>query len=367
MAGPRRGSPRETSEEYWKKFADKLIEQIEKGTAPWQKSWARGERHTPENVQTGRPYQGGNVVVLMAEAAAKGYGDNRWGTYRQIGEAGGQVREGEKATRIVFYKSLHEDGEEPRPGSRDARGGRGPDRDRPGAEDESGRSRVIAMRFAAFNLEQAEGLEHLKRPGAVPEWEANAAAEAALANGAPIRHVNGDRAYYNLREDRITLPERSQFNNSRDYYLTALHEAGHSTGHADKLNRETLHESARDGFGSPAYAREELRAEIAAMMTGDKIGMGHEPQHGAAYVKGWVGALKDDPAEIRRASADAARISDYLVPERERERNGGPERGDGAGSAGPKTPERPGRESGAAELVPAVAVQGPERDMGRGR
>ena len=157
------------------------------------------------------------------------------------------------------------------------------------------------MRFAAFNLEQTEGLEHLKRPGAVPEWEANAAAEAALGNGAPIRHVNGDRAYYSLRDDRITLPERSQFNNSRDYYLTALHEAGHSTGHADKLNRETLHESARDGFGSPAYAREELRAEIAAMMTGDKIGMGHEPQHGAAYVKGWVGALKDDPAEIRRA------------------------------------------------------------------
>ena len=46
---------------------------------------------------------------------------------------------------------------------------------------------------------------------------------------------------------------------------TALHELGHATGHPGRLNRPTLKEHG--GFGSEDYAREELRAEIAAMMT----------------------------------------------------------------------------------------------------
>ena len=61
------------------------------------------------------------------------------------------------------------------------------------------------------------------------------------------------------------------------YYQTALHEAGHSTGHHDRMNRDTLKEGMAAGFGSPEYAREELRAEISAMMTGEQVGVGHDP------------------------------------------------------------------------------------------
>ena len=35
---------------------------------------------------------------------AKGYSDNRWATYKQIKDMGGQVRKGEKATHVLFYK-----------------------------------------------------------------------------------------------------------------------------------------------------------------------------------------------------------------------------------------------------------------------
>ncbi len=85
------------------------------------------------------------------------------------------------------------------------------------------------------------------------------------------------------------------------------------------MNRATLTQGIGDGFGSPAYAKEELRAEISAMMTGERVGVGHDPSRGAAYVEGWVAALEEDPREIRRAAADAQKISDF-VPARSRER-----------------------------------------------
>lgn len=128
-----------------------------------------------------------------------------------------------------------------------------------------------------------------------------------------VREQQGDRAYYSPKADVVVLPDRGQFPTAGDYYRTALHELGHATGHKDRLDRETLQQGTTEGFGSPAYAREELRAEISSMMTGERIGIGHEPHHGAAYVKSWVAVLKDDPGEIRRAASDAQRMADYLT------------------------------------------------------
>ena len=142
-------------------------------------------------------------------------------------------------------------------------------------------------------------------------------------SGVPVRHVAGDRAFYNLNRDEIVLPERVQFPSANHYYQTALHELGHSTGHPERMNRPTLIEGIGEGFGSPAYAKEELRAEISAMMTGERVGVGHDPSRGAAYVEGWIAALEEDPREIRRAAADSQKISDFVLSrhrEREAER-----------------------------------------------
>ena len=87
---------------------------------------------------------------------------------------------------------------------------------------------------------------------------------------------------YNLNRDEIVLPERVQFPSANHYYQTALHELGHSTGHPERMNRATLTEGMSEGFGSPAYAKEELRAEISAMMTGERVGVGHDPRRGSS-------------------------------------------------------------------------------------
>ena len=116
----------------------------------------------------------------------------------------------------------------------------------------------------------------------------------------------------------MVLPDRSQFESQSAYTHTALHELGHATGHPDRLDRPTL--VNHGGLGSEVYAREELRAEIAAMMTGEQLGVGHEPRHNTAYVSSWIKALENDPREIRAAAVDAQRISDWLMA-RERSRS----------------------------------------------
>ena len=77
-------------------------------------------------------------------------------------------------------------------------------------------------------------------------------------SGVHVAHVRGDRAFYNLQTDKVTLPEREQFATANGYYQTALHELGHATGHPDRMNRDTLKNGAGK-FGSQEYAREELR------------------------------------------------------------------------------------------------------------
>ncbi|EGY29241.1 hypothetical protein Rin_00007920, partial [Candidatus Regiella insecticola 5.15] len=57
-------------------------------------------------------------------------------------------------------------------------------------------------------------------------------------------------------------------------------EAGHSTGHKSRLDRDLT-----GRFGSESYAKKELRAEIASLMIGDELQIGHDPGQHDAYVK----------------------------------------------------------------------------------
>ena len=230
---------------------------------------------------------------------------------------GGQVRKGEKATHVLFYK--FDDERERAPTGAPDKPATSPEVK---AEREHTRPPMVRC-YAVFNVEQADGLK-LERKGddltKEPEWKAHQTAERVIQeSGVHVAHVRGDRAFYNLQSDKVTLPEREQFASANGYYQTALHELGHATGHPARMDRDTLKAGAGK-FGSTEYAREELRAEMSAMMTGERVGVGHDGSRGAAYVEGWLKALDQDPKEIYKAAADAQKISDYLMrPIRERE------------------------------------------------
>ena len=302
------------TDEYHQQFADQIVEQIRQGNAPWQKPWKPGEESLPKNLSSGKEYRGGNSMYLSVAQGAKGYSDNRWGTYKQIQAAGGHVRKGERGTRILSFQDHKQIAVTDKAGKpvHDAEGNKVYRHER--------MDHPMVRQYTVFNADQADGLKLPERPAQQPEWKAHENAEAVIrASGVRINHVAGDRAFYNLQNDRVTLPERGQFPSASHYYQTALHELGHATGHESRLNRPSLQEGVKAGFGSEAYAKEELRAEISSMMTGQRVGVGHDPSRGAAYVESWLKALQDDPREIYRASSEAQKMSDHLVaPMREK-------------------------------------------------
>jgi antirestriction protein ArdC/phage/plasmid primase-like uncharacterized protein len=281
--------------------AEKLIEQLKAGTAPWQRPWEPGDPNggMPINPTTGNRYKGINAIQLMSENRE----DNRWLTYKQASSIGAQVRKGEKGTPVQYWKFSEEQikrGEDGKPVI---------------GEDGKPEKEVVKLErprvFMAtvFNAEQIDGMPPLERKENSLTWDAHERAENILqSSGAKIFHSDSNRAFYRSSTDSIHLPEKAQFDSADKYYATALHELGHWTGHSSRLDRDMA-----NPFGSEAYAKEELRAEISSMILGDELGIGHDTEQHAAYVGSWIKVLQDDPLEIFRAAADAEKIHDFVL------------------------------------------------------
>ncbi|MCF3948274.1 ArdC family protein [Acidiphilium iwatense] len=305
MRGIRTATRLTVANDYAQTVAASIVRQLEQGTAPWVKPWEpSGHRFIPYNAVTGKDYQGGNAVWLMVTAEDKRYGDARWMTYKQAQSVDAQVMRGERGTLIQYIKKFDREPVHDEQGRlvKDAEGKlvyRVVELDRP---------RVFSA--VVFNADQVSGLPKIEARPTMPEWERHQAAERIMDNaGVQITYKPGDRAYYVVSEDRITMPERAQFKMPDGFYATSLHELGHATGHPSRLNRPDLGAP----FGSESYAREELRAEIASLMMADRLGIGHDPSQHAAYVGNWIKALQQEPREIFRAASDAEKIAGYLT------------------------------------------------------
>ena len=294
--------------DYAQEVAAKIITQLEAGTAPWQRPWKAGMRPPPGqgmpyNAVSGNGYRGMNAVNPLLEQQEKGYQDDRWLTYQQALDVGGQVRKGAKGTTVLYYKfNDREKGAAPE-GESTAADGR--------------RSSVSVFYARVFNGDQIEGMPPVKVREPPKEKERHELCEKLIADaGVPIHHDGGDQAYYHPIKDSIHLPLRGAFKTSDGFYATALHELGHSTGHPSRLKRDLT-----GRFGTPEYAREELTAEISSMMMGERLGIGHDPSQHVAYVKSWIGLLKDDPKVILKACSEAEKVCTFLnIPQYEREK-----------------------------------------------
>ena len=288
----------EEKKSFPERVAEKLIEQLKQGTAPWQKPWEPGVAGSfiPHNPTTGKRYRGINAIQLLSE----GREDPRWMTYQQAKGEDAQVRKGEKGTPIQYWKFTEEQTKLDGNGKPFLDGEGNPVKELVRLE----RPKVFSA--TVFNAQQIDGLPPFERKQ--QSWDAIERAEHILqASGADIRHGQENRAFYRPATDSIHMPDRGQFPEAAGYYATALHELGHWTGHTSRLDRDLS-----NPFGSEGYAREELRAEIASMIVGDDLGIGHDPGQHAAYVGSWIKALQDDPLEIFRAASDAEKIHGYL-------------------------------------------------------
>ena len=122
-------------------------------------------------------------------------------------------------------------------------------------------------------------------------------------------HMRGDRAFYDRTADSITMPPVELFSTRAYFAATLAHEAGHWTGHPDRLDR-----TFGKRFGDDAYAFEELCAEMTSALLGADLGLptSHMDDH-AAYIGSWLKVLRKDSRAIMTAAAKAEAAAGYLL------------------------------------------------------
>lgn len=275
---------------------DEIMAQIEAGTPAWRKPWTGGGGgiHMPLRFNA-EEYRGINVLMLWARASAEGYTSARWMTYRQAQELGGQVRKGETSTTVVKYGTIEK-------------------------EDEDGDAQRLpyCRAYRVFNADQIEGLADAFYIRPEPPRDLGTKTDPELEaffarSGARIEISDQPQAFYDIRRDVIHMPPVATFHAAQGYYGTLAHELTHWTGADTRLERFKRFSDRK------AYAFEELVAEIGACMLGVRIGVEPAFDQSAAYVEGWLQAMKDDKRAIFRAASEAQKAVDFITEKAGRE------------------------------------------------
>lgn len=266
----------------------KILEQVDKGVAPWRKPW---HAEPPANLMSKKAYRGINVILL----AMQGYGSQYWLTFQQAKQLGGHVRAGEKSTGIVFWRF-----------------DRYTKHNQETQEDET-RTSVLARFYNVFNVEQCEGLKNV--PVAEPRQPIEAC-ESILAGyfdreGAPKREQLA-KAAYSPEHDVVFMPSKALFRTLEEFYGTYFHEMVHSTGHSSRLNR--FENAEKRAFGSESYSKEELIAEFGNAMLCGTAGIEQATlENSAAYLEHWRKRLQDDPKLLVSAASAAQKACDLIL------------------------------------------------------
>ena len=273
------------------RITEEIIAAIEHGPGDWRAPWHHNGTSIarPSNLGSGKRYRGINTVALWVAAMNGGYADGLWGTYRQWAAAGAQVRKGERATTVVFWKQVES-------GGGDAL-----------EDDEGGRKKMFARAFSVFNVAQVDGFAP---PPVVtlPEADRHAHAEAFIATLGIQTIFGGSEAFYRPSTDTVHMPTFECFRDAAAFYGVWLHEHGHATGAKHRLDRDL---SGR--FGSASYAADECCVEILSGLILADLGIAHHPRPDhAAYISSWLKVLKDDPRAIFTAASKAQQAADWM-------------------------------------------------------
>jgi len=278
------------SRDIYQTITDRFVEQLKKGTVPWQKPW-----FGVQNMVSRKQYRGINALLLGSAEFQSPF----WVSFKQALDLGGHIKKGEKSTPVIYYKLFDKHDEA---GNAIIRG--------------DGRAaRVPFIRWAnVFNLDQTEGIA----PPAITTSQSTgqplekAAEIVANAKLCPIHHT-GFAALYSPKDDVIRMPSPTSFCSPEDYHLTLFHEMTHATGHSTRLDREGITQPAK--FGSERYSKEELIAELGAAFLSNEAGIFTNLQfeNSSAYLGSWIQKFQNDPRMIVSAASQAQRSADFVL------------------------------------------------------
>lgn len=272
-----------------------ILADLKEGVAPWVKPWQNVERagHVliPHNAASGRPYSGGNVFMIWLAM----YKNPAWTvpaflTFKQALDAGGNVRKGEKGTRVYYVGEFT---------PKDAP---------PPADGEEARAVKFLKTATVFNIAQCDGLDMAKVTAALDGDRGfpGVIGEFYDATGAHVVHGTNSPCYVPSR-DMIMLPDLEQFASENDYHATRLHELVHWTGHKSREDRH----AGLQRYGDRAYAAEELVAELGAALLCAELGITGRLQH-AEYIGHWIKLMEDHERAFMAAASKAQAAVNHL-------------------------------------------------------
>ena len=267
----------------YERITERIVTLLEQGTVPWHKPW-KVNTGLPRNLISKKPYRGINVFLLMAMS----YESPHWLTFRQAIQLGGNVKKGEKACPIVFWKRMEtEDKESGEP-----------------------KKAPLLRLYHVFNAAQCEGLKDA--PGEIQMPVTKPAEIVAKMPQPPVVKHGMAKAFYSPREDCVGMPEPERFESEASYFATLFHELIHATGHEKRLKRASIAE--RNGYGSDPYCKEELIAELgSAFLCGYANIIDRTIDNSAAYLEGWLKQFQNDRTLIVYAAAQAQKAADFIL------------------------------------------------------
>ncbi len=274
-------------------LVDRMIELLEQGVVGWRKPWNK-QLGRPRNLLTRKCYQGCNAVYLNTASFPYPF----WVTEKQAIKLNGNVRKCETPWSVFsFFQSYT----------------KAPSGERV-VEPES---MIRAVTHKVYNVAQCEGLEKVVEkliPNLAKIMEPIKSAEKVLQSmpNPPRFKTEKQQAFYQPKQDCITMPMRSCFASNSHYYSTLFHELVHASGHETRLRRSGIVKYNK--FGSHDYSFEELVAEAGAAMLCNECGIDDVPlENSAAYLQGWLKVLKNDRHMLLAAIFTAQQAVKYLL------------------------------------------------------
>jgi antirestriction protein ArdC len=279
-------------------ITNEIISALESGNVPpWRRPWKLGKNAGgAANVVTKRSYRGLNPILLDMASEKHGFSSKWWATFAQWKAMGGRVvprpshiPPGKWGTQIIFWSPVTKKIEN--------------------AQGDLEDDKFFVLRlYTVFNVDQVEGLDHLRaeQPDtseSIVDYQP--AEEAIAATGANIR-FGGGKAFYSLSGDYIQVPPKATFESLDEYYGTCLHELCH-------WSEPRLNWSRKEKENT--YQLGELVAEISSCYACRELGVpaSDDLSNHIAYVKSWLQAMRNDPRFIFMASAQASKATDFIL------------------------------------------------------
>lgn len=293
--------PKTEPRNLYQEVTDRIISLIEQGTPPWRQSWST--YGLAKNYATGHIYSGINFLLMNSTNYKIPY----FMTFNQVKERGGQIQKGAKGEMVIYFNVIYKDAFDQMLDEVDAK-----------ARMLSGQEIKVLKYikyYTVFNLEHIDGISFSFDQAPMEPNEKIKRCEEILWHMPryPTLNLGAKQPSYNPAEDCINMPTIDQFHSSEDYYVTLFHELIHSTGHESRLARGGV--MSPEKFGSEAYSREELVAEIGASFLCAVAGVDydHVVKDSASYASSWLSVLREDSKFIFKIASEAQKAADFIL------------------------------------------------------